>query len=96
MFPKVHGFTEGLKDYGFTQDCPQCEHIQKYNVNRPGFTHTDACRQRITEAMTATPEGQQRIKKYELVRLMRRRLITEAHDGDAGRPALGVWSPGFG
>ena len=54
-----------LTEHGFTKDCQQCDHIQRYSETKPGLTHTNGCRQRIIDAMLATPEGQQRIEQYE-------------------------------
>ncbi|MBS94029.1 MAG: hypothetical protein CL799_06265 [Chromatiales bacterium] len=54
-----------LTDHGYTKDCPQCDHIRAFNEAKPGLPHTEACRQRIIESMTATPEGQARLDQYE-------------------------------
>lgn len=54
-----------LADYGFTEGCPQCEHIRQFSETRPGLNHWEKCRQRIIDAMVATPEGNARIEKYE-------------------------------
>ena len=54
-----------LNEHGFTKDCQQCDHIQRYSETKPGLTHSDGCRRRIIDSMLATPEGQQRIQQYE-------------------------------
>ena len=52
-----------LTDYGFTEGCPQCEHIQRFSETKPGLNHWEKCRQRIIDAMLATPEGSARPEK---------------------------------
>ena len=54
-----------LEKYGFTDGCPQCEHIARYKKGKKGTTHTQICRTRILDAMMGTPEGRVRLEAFE-------------------------------
>jgi len=56
---------EDLDRFGFTEGCPQCTHILRYRSGRPGYAHTDTCRQRVMNAMMETPDGQERLARLE-------------------------------
>ncbi len=54
-----------LTAHGFTEDCPQCDHIRAYGEPRPGQTHTPTCRARVMHEVGKTAVGQARLAKAE-------------------------------
>ena len=67
-----------LKEFGTSQNCPQCEHIRAFAEAKPGLGHTEACRKRLMEDMAATEAGRTRLETLEN-RI--NRAIAERHDG---------------
>ena len=55
-----------LQEYGYTEDCPQCEHCRAFGQNKNGLMHTEACRKRIVEAMGTFPRGVARLRDVKL------------------------------
>ena len=49
-----------LEQYGYSQNCPQCDHVQRYAKARWGLQHTERCRSRIMASIARTPAGQER------------------------------------
>ena len=54
-----------LHEHGFTDSCANCRHIQRYDKSAPGVQHSETCRQRIIDAISKSPQGQQRLQNYE-------------------------------
>ena len=54
-----------LHEHGFTDSCANCKHIQRYGKSAPGVQHPETCRQRIIDAISKSPQGQQRLQNYE-------------------------------
>ncbi len=50
-----------IQAHGYTDDCPQCDHIRSYGEARPGTTHTATCRARIMHEVGQTAQGQARL-----------------------------------
>ena len=48
-----------LDKYGYTNRCPQYEHVKKHGKIRVGGNHSDACRARITECIREHRGGTQ-------------------------------------
>ena len=80
-----------LKDYGTTDGCPQCRHVRLFGESKPGLGHSDACRDRIVEAMHATADGAQRLERQDnrLQRTLLEQSDVEARRGDAHRQVRG-------
>ena len=78
--------------YGFTEGCAQCDWIMRYGQHKSGLNHTEVCRKRIMEAMTATPHGKSRIERHEertgryLAESIERAQV--AHDGAAAQQPI--------
>ena len=53
-----------LREFGFTDGCPQCAHVQRYGKARPGGKHSEACRVRLTEAIAGTEAGKARLDAH--------------------------------
>jgi len=47
--------------HGYTDNCPQCDHIRSYGEPRPGQTHTPTCRARIMHEIGQSVQGQARL-----------------------------------
>ena len=56
---------QDLVTHGFTDGCPQCEHNARHQTGKKGTTHTQACRQRMLDALMSTPEGRVRLEAFE-------------------------------
>ena len=56
---------DDLDQYGYTEGCQQCTYILRYRCARPGYTHSDACRQHVIDELTKTPEGRERLARLE-------------------------------
>ena len=55
---------DDLDTHGYTQHCPKCQHIMTYGSETPAtMSHSTQCRNRITEAIGATPAGRARLDK---------------------------------
>ena len=54
-----------LETHGYTEGCEQCAYILRYRAGRPGYGHSDACRQRVMNAVGQTPEGRVRLERLE-------------------------------
>ena len=54
-----------LRQYGYSDNCDQCEFIQRHGMGRPGQQHAEACRQRVMDDMAKTPDGQKRFGDLE-------------------------------
>ena len=53
-----------IDNHGFTEHCPRCDHIREGRPGKPP-NHSEACRDRLTKAIAATPEGAKRLKDSE-------------------------------
>ena len=51
-----------LDEHGYFVSCLQCAHIQRHGRPRPGATHSNACRDRIIEALKLTDKGRARLE----------------------------------
>ena len=54
-----------LEEHRFTEGCRQCRHIKNFHEAKPGLPHSEACRKRITEALSNTAEGNAKLEDYE-------------------------------
>ena len=54
-----------LQEHGTTDGCPQCRHVRLFNETKPGLAHSEACRQRLVDAIQATPAGAQALERQE-------------------------------
>ena len=54
-----------LDTYGYTSECPLCDHYLRYGTGKSGLGHTETCRARIVTAMDETPEGRARLEATE-------------------------------
>ena len=52
---------ELLRQYGYTEFCEQCTHMEAFGEGKPGGTHAEACRARIAKAMEETDDGRARL-----------------------------------
>ena len=55
-----------LEEFGTTDGCPQCTHIRSFRETTPGIAHSEACRERIVEAMMKTDDGAARMWRQEV------------------------------
>ena len=53
-----------LDEHGYTQDCPQCDHIMRYGSAKPGHNHSDLCRVRMIRQIGQTETGQRRLEQW--------------------------------
>ena len=86
-----------LEKYGYHSSCPQCKHIQTYGKPQAGKNHSDQCRRQLTDAMSKTEQGRQRLAGDE-ERLDRRTAEHLKHaDRAASTPkpaaASGTYAP---
>ena len=81
-----------LANHGFTEDCPQCEHIRAYGDPRPGQTHSPTCRARVMHEVGKTALGQARLAKAE-ERVDRALAEHVAHGDRASSSADGAQAP---
>ena len=49
---------EDIRAFGYTVGCVKCDHDRRYGPGRTTKGHSDACRARIVEELSKTPEGQ--------------------------------------
>ena len=68
-----------LEDYGYTENCSQCDHVRSFGKAKSGLQHQDVCRSRIMEAMAQTPEGQSRLQAYETRRSLRADVLSQKY-----------------
>ena len=54
-----------LKKYGFTADCEQCKHVERYGYAKGGVMHSDICRERVLEAIGADDAAKHRLAAHE-------------------------------
>ena len=59
---KLYVRKDDIKDFGFTEGCPKCDHWRKYGQDGCQKPHSDACRERITLELLKTPEGVARVE----------------------------------
>ena len=52
---------EDIRAFGYTDGCPKCDHDQRYGPGRTTRGHSDACRARIVDCLSKSPEGQRRL-----------------------------------
>ncbi len=78
-----------LEDYGYTENCSQCDHVRSFGKAKGGMQHQDVCRSRIMEAMAQSPEGQRRLQPYETRRMV---AISLRADVLSQKYALGMTS----
>ena len=71
---------EDIRAFGYTVGCVKCDHDRRYGPGRTTKGHSDACRARIVEELSKTPEGQRRLSAAD-ERVNRH--ITEANEESA-------------
>ncbi len=54
-----------LDEHGYTENCQQCGHIQRYGRARPGGQHSNVCRERIIRAIGQSDAGKLRLDAHE-------------------------------
>ena len=54
-----------FEKHGYTEGCKQCEHMLSYGKPRPGHVHSDACRDRMQEAINSSETGKARVEQHE-------------------------------
>ena len=54
-----------LTAHGYTEDCQQCRHMQRYGQARAGGQHSNACRERILKAIGSSEAGRARLAAHE-------------------------------
>ena len=54
-----------LRQYGFTDGCPQCTHVQRYGKAKAGLQHHNSCRQRILSEIAKTDAGKARLEAHQ-------------------------------
>ena len=64
-FRRLKIVKQDLTDFGYTEGCSQCDHYLRYGLRRPGFTHSEACRQRIMNELGKTDTGRVRLEALE-------------------------------
>ena len=72
-----------LREHGFTDSCANCRHIQRYGKSAPGVQHSEACRERILDALSKTAPGRQRLDGFE--ERTNRYLAEEVEAADAAQ-----------
>ena len=77
---------KALKDYGTSEGCPQCTHIQAFGEAKNGLPHSEACRKRIVEAMRAIAAGSERLTRHDLRTDRQIARQIEAEDARAQAP----------
>ena len=77
-----------LQEFGYTNECQQCDWIRVNGERRMGFTHSQTCRARILAELGKTVEGQERLMQEEerINRALATRL--QAEDRDESRRAM--------
>ena len=75
-----------LEKYGYTENCEQCIHTRAFGETKGGVPHTEACRQRINEAMKESLEGQAKLKQQE--EKMVRATYRASGAAESGEPAM--------
>ena len=55
-----------LQQHGTTDGCPQCEHVRAFSEHKAGVQHSEKCRKRVSESLTATADGADRIARSEM------------------------------
>ena len=53
-----------IEEYGTTDGCAQCSHVRAFREAKPGLMHSEPCRRRIIEAMSATDAGAVRLERH--------------------------------
>ena len=79
---------EGDDGVGFTDHCPQCDHIERYGESRGGITHSEACRARIMDELVKTPAGKVRVQntKDRIDRALAESVEKQVEEKSQGRP----------
>ncbi len=80
-----------LVEYGYSEGCPQCQHMQRYGRARPGGAHDARCRDRILRAIGESEAGKQRLAAHE--ERVDRAIAERIEHGDrqaAAAPRAGV------
>ena len=72
-----------LRQFGTTDDCPQCEHVRQFNETKNGLAHTEKCRKRLVEALEQTEEGMTKLANTE--ERINRGVAREIEESDARR-----------
>ena len=77
-----------LKLYGPSTGCKQCEHFKAFGETKNGLAHSEACRKRIVEAMSATEHGAARVRDTDerIDRAISERVRAH-HEGQASHGA---------
>ena len=72
-----------LKTHGYTEGCPQCDHIEKLGKPRPGQQHSNACRAIVIEAIGGTDAGKARLADH--AERLDRAMVEFSHPPDVER-----------
>jgi hypothetical protein len=74
-----------LEEVGYSEGCPQCDHIMRYGNNQPGLQHQERCRARVLAELAKILRGQQRLQANEdRIDQGLARLVEEAVTRDDG------------
>ena len=75
-----------LKEFGYTDQCRQCDHIRAFGEVKGGLAHSEPCRARIVTAMAATEKGAAKLK--EVNERMDRALMEHMKQDDPAQAAV--------
>ena len=57
-----------IEAFGWTRDCPRCDHVRTYGAGRTPKPHPKLCRRRTMSELIKTPEGTLRVDSaYDIV-----------------------------
>ena len=83
-----------LEQFGYTNGCVQCDHVRRYGVTKSGANHSNKCRARIMDALSESPEGQQRLRHHEeKVTRALAEYVEREDQGNPGAQAQGEQGP---
>ena len=72
--------------HGYTEGCPQCDHIERVGNPRPGGQHSNICRDRVIEAIGGTEAGEARLA--ERAERLDRAMVEFSHPDGAARDVV--------
>jgi len=64
-FRRMRLLISDFRTHGFTDGCPQCQHIMEHNQQKPGLGHSERCRARMLSEIGRSHEGQVRLQIQE-------------------------------
>ena len=56
---------QDVMEHGYTENCQQCDHMQRYGRARAGGQHSNMCRERILKAIGESDAGRARLAAHE-------------------------------